>query len=146
MDFSKDITLFAESELDTEKLGEDFAKHLNAGEIVAMYGGMGMGKTAFTRGIARGLGIDARVTSPTYAIVNEYLADLSLFHFDLFRLSGADELFDIGFEDYLTRDGVCVIEWFENTEGEYTPDYEVHISSVEDDFNARKILIKKVEK
>ncbi len=145
MDFSKEFVTVVSNEAKTERIGEEFAKCLKAGEIVAMYGGMGMGKTAFTRGVARGLGINARVTSPTYAIVNEYSADLSLFHFDLFRLSGADELFDIGFDEYLTRDGVCVIEWFENTEGAYKPNYEVHIAPIDDDLNARKILIKRVE-
>ena len=144
MDFSKVIELCAKNECETEKIGEEFAKTLKPADIVAMYGGMGMGKTAFTRGVARGLGIDDRVTSPTYAIVNEYYGDLSLFHFDLFRISGSDELFDIGFDDYLTRNGVCVIEWFENAEGAYSPAYEVHISSGENE-SERKILIKKVE-
>ncbi|MBR5478866.1 MAG: tRNA (adenosine(37)-N6)-threonylcarbamoyltransferase complex ATPase subunit type 1 TsaE [Clostridia bacterium] len=144
MDFSKITELTAQNECETEKIGEDFAKSLKAGDIVAMYGGMGMGKTAFTRGIARGLGISDRVTSPTYAIVNEYYGNLSLFHFDLFRLSGADELFDIGFDDYLTRGGTCVIEWFENAEGAYSPDYEVHISQGIDE-SERKIIIKKVK-
>lgn len=143
MDFSKEIIVCSENE--TEKIGEQFAKELKAGDIVAMYGGMGMGKTAFTRGVARGLGIDARVTSPTYAIVNEYYGELSLFHFDLFRLGGPDELFDIGFDDYLARNGVCIIEWFENAEDAYQPNYEVHISEVEDDAQARKILFKKVK-
>ena len=143
MDFSNEF--LAHNEVETEKISEQFAESLKAGDIVAMYGGMGMGKTAFTRGLARGLGIDDRVTSPTYAIVNEYYGKLSLFHFDLFRLTGADELFDIGFDDYLARDGVCVIEWFENAEEAYAPNYEVHISAVEDDEFARKILIKKVK-
>lgn len=143
MDFSKTQTFVAQNEAETEKIGAEFAKTLKAGDMVAMYGGMGMGKTAFTRGVARGLGINARVTSPTYAIVNEYFGDISLFHFDLFRLSGADELFDIGFEDYLTRGGVCVIEWFENAEGEYTPDYEVTISAADSE-STREICIKRL--
>ena len=146
MDFSKDIEILAKNEAETESIGEAFAKTLSAGDLVAMLGGMGMGKTAFTRGLARGLGINARVTSPTYAIVNEYLNEnLSLFHFDLFRLSGADEFFDIGFEEYLSRNGVCVVEWFENAEDAYTPNFTVEISPVEDDFSARKILIKRVK-
>ena len=143
MDFSREI--LAGSEEETEKIGEQFAANLKAGDIVAMYGGMGMGKTAFTRGVAIGLGIADRVTSPTYAVVNEYYGKLSLFHFDLFRLSGADELFDIGFDDYLSRDGVCIIEWFENAEDAYQANYEVHISAVDDDESARKILFKKVK-
>ena len=73
-----------------------------------------MGKTAFTRGLARGLGYTGRVTSPTFTIVNEYLGDMPLFHFDMYRLGSADELFDIGWEDYLARGGVCAVEWSEN--------------------------------
>ena len=109
-----------------------------------MYGGMGMGKTAMTRGIARGLGFSGRVTSPTYAIVNEYSGDIPLFHFDLFRLSCADELFDIGFEEYLARGGVSVIEWFENAEDACDADFEVHISPIDDDLDARQIQIKRL--
>ena len=73
-----------------------------------------MGKTAFTRGLARGLGCRGRVTSPTFTIVNEYSGDIPLFHFDMYRLGGEDELFDIGWEDYLARGGVCAVEWSEN--------------------------------
>jgi len=145
MDCSKSYEFVAQNEEETERIGEVFAARLNSGDIIAMYGGMGMGKTAFTRGVARGLGVDDRVTSPTYAIVNEYYGNIPLFHFDLFRLSGADELYDIGFDDYVARDGVCVIEWFENAENACMPNYEVHITPVENDMLARKILIKKVD-
>ena len=100
---------------ETEALGEALGRRLRGGEIVAYYGGLGAGKTAFTRGLARGLDISARVTSPTYTIVNEYLGGrLPLFHFDMYRLSSADDLFDIGWEDYLDRGGVCAVEWSEN--------------------------------
>ena len=100
---------------ETEALGEALGRRLRGGEIVAYYGGLGAGKTAFTRGLARGLDISARVTSPTYTIVNEYLGGrLPLFHFDMYRLSSADDLFDIGWEDYLQRGGVCAVEWSEN--------------------------------
>ena len=82
---------------------------------MAFTGDLGAGKTAFTRGIARGLGIGDRVTSPTFAIVNEYEGGrLPLFHFDMYRLTSSDELFDIGWEDYLARGGVCAVEWSEN--------------------------------
>ena len=102
---------------ETEALGEALGRRLRGGEIVASYGGLGAGHTAFTRGLARGLDISARVTSPTYTIVNEYLGGrLPLFHFDMYRLSSADDLFDIGWEDYLQRGGVCAVEWSENVQ------------------------------
>ena len=105
------------SEAETELLGEALAKVLSPGSVVAYAGGLGMGKTAFTRGLARGLDISSRVTSPTYTIVNEYLGGrLPLFHFDMYRLSSADDLFDIGWEDYLLRGGVCAVEWSENVQ------------------------------
>src|SRR5699024_1158231 len=96
------------SEAETEALGEALAGRLTAGDVIAVSGDLGAGKTAFTRGLARGLGVTERVTSPTFTIVNEYLGGrLPLFHFDLYRLSSAEELFDIGWEDYLDRGGVC---------------------------------------
>ena len=100
---------------ETEELGERLGRALSPGDVVAFTGDLGAGKTAFTRGIARGLGIGDRVTSPTFAIVNEYEGGrLPLFHFDMYRLTSSDELFDIGWEDYLARGGVCAVEWSEN--------------------------------
>ena len=91
------------------------AVRLRPGDVVAYTGDLGAGKTAFTRGIARGLGIPEGVTSPTFTIVNEYEGGrLPLFHFDLYRLGDPEELFDIGWEDYLARGGVCAVEWSEN--------------------------------
>ena len=102
---------------ETELLGQRLGETLSGGEIIAYQGGLGAGKTAFTRGLARGLGISMRVTSPTYTIVNEYTGGrLPLFHFDMYRLASAEELFDIGWEDYLARDGVCAVEWSENVQ------------------------------
>ena len=102
---------------ETELLGQRLGETLSGGEIVAYQGGLGAGKTAFTRGLARGLGISMRVTSPTYTIVNEYTGGrLPLFHFDMYRLASAEELFDIGWEDYLARGGVCAVEWSENVQ------------------------------
>ena len=99
----------------TENIGRALARRLRAGDVVACFGGLGAGKTAFTRGVAAGLGVREPVTSPTYTIVNEYLSGrMPLFHFDMYRLSSADELFDIGWEDYLTRGGACVVEGSEN--------------------------------
>ena len=100
---------------ETEALGEKLASRLTPGSIIAYTGDLGAGKTAFTRGVARGLGTPDRVTSPTYTVVNEYLSGrLPLFHFDMYRLSSSEELFDIGWEDYLDRGGVCAVEWSEN--------------------------------
>ena len=106
------------SEAETEALGEALAGRLTAGDVIAFSGDLGAGKTAFTRGLARGLGVTERVTSPTFTIVNEYLGGrLPLFHFDMYRLGSSEELFDIGWEDYLDRGGVCAVEWSENGEG-----------------------------
>ena len=103
------------SEAETEALGRRLAAVLAPGAVVAYRGDLGMGKTAFTRGLARGLGYEGRVTSPTFTIVNEYEGGgLPLFHFDMYRLGSSDELFDIGWEDYLARGGVCAVEWSEN--------------------------------
>ena len=100
---------------ETEALGERLAARLRPGDVIAYTGDLGAGKTAFTRGLARGLGVIDRVTSPTFTIVNEYEGGrLPLFHFDMYRLGSADELFDIGWEDYLARGGVCAVEWSEN--------------------------------
>lgn len=107
----------SKSEHDTEELGRRFASGLPGGTVVAMYGDLGAGKTAFVRGMARGMGLDCRVSSPTFTIVNEYLGQRELIHFDMYRLSSADELFDIGWEDYLTRGGVCAVEWSEQVSG-----------------------------
>lgn len=98
---------------DTEAFGEQLARHLHPGDVVAYTGSLGMGKTAMTRGIARGLGCRARVASPTFTIVNEYHGDIPVFHFDMYRLGSSDELYDIGWDDYLARGGVCVVEWSE---------------------------------
>ena len=103
------------SPAETEALGAALAARLTPGAVLAYRGDLGAGKTAFTRGLARGLGYTEPVTSPTYTIVNEYLGGrLPLFHFDMYRLSSSDDLWDIGWEDYLDRGGVCAVEWSEN--------------------------------
>ena len=100
---------------ETEKIGEKLAAVLTPGTILAYLGDLGAGKTAFTRGLARGLHCRDTVTSPTYTIVNEYISGrLPLFHFDMYRLSSSEDLFDIGWEDYLERGGICAVEWSEN--------------------------------
>lgn len=103
------------SVIETEQLGQALSAKLQPGAVVAFSGDLGAGKTAFVRGMARGLDICERVTSPTFTIVNEYEGGrLPLFHFDMYRLGSADELFDIGWEDYLSRGGVCAVEWSEH--------------------------------
>lgn len=129
------------SEYETELIGSDFSKGLPKGAVVAMYGDLGAGKTAFVRGMARGLGLDCRVSSPTFTIVNEYLGERELIHFDMYRLSDADELFDIGWEDYLNRGAICAVEWSENVRDAFFGDeYEVRIEKLGD--CARRITIK----
>lgn len=116
------------SEAETEDLGRRLAAALPRCAVVAFRGGLGMGKTAFTRGLARGLGYGGRVTSPTFTLVNEYRGGrVPVFHFDVYRLEGPGELWDIGFEDYLDEDGVCVIEWGERVE-EAVPQRAVWVS------------------
>ena len=104
-----------ESQLQTEQLGERFAAVLRAGDMVAMRGGLGVGKTAFTRGVARGLGYTCPVSSPTFAIVNEYRGGrLDLAHFDVYRIADENELYGTGFYDYLDGGFVIFMEWSEN--------------------------------
>ena len=109
------MQILTHSPAETEAFGAVLAARLRPGDVLALRGGLGAGKTALVRGLAAGLGVTERVTSPTYTIVNEYLSGrLPLFHFDLYRLHGADALYDIGWEDYLDRGGVCAVEWSEN--------------------------------
>ena len=109
------MIFYSESPQQTEAIGAALGKLLRPGTIIAFEGDLGAGKTAFTRGLARGLGCREQVTSPTYTIVNEYLGGrLPLFHFDMYRLRCADDLWDIGWDDYLDRGGVCAVEWSEN--------------------------------
>ena len=116
------MVFFTKNEAETEAVGTEFAKALPDGAVVALYGDLGAGKTAFVRGMARGMGIDARVSSPTFTIVNEYLGARELYHFDMYRLASSDELFDIGWEDYLNRGGVCAVEWSENVSDAFEGD------------------------
>ena len=116
------MEILSHSEQETEALGASLAQRLGPGDVVAYRGDLGAGKTAFTRGLARGLGCTGRVTSPTFTIVNEYEGQLPLFHFDLYRLGDEEELWDIGWEDYLGRGGVCAVEWSENFPSALPPD------------------------
>ena len=126
----------------TEQLGKNLAGLLRPGDVIAYYGDLGAGKTALTRGIAAGLGIEEPVTSPTYTIVNEYLSGrMPLFHFDMYRLSSSDELFDIGWEDYLARGGVCAVEWSENVEDALTDAIRITIEKDPQNLDGRRITI-----
>ncbi|MGN0649900.1 MAG: tRNA (adenosine(37)-N6)-threonylcarbamoyltransferase complex ATPase subunit type 1 TsaE [Oscillospiraceae bacterium] len=105
------------SEQETAQAAAEIAQRLHAGDIILYKGEMGAGKTAFTKGIAKQLGITEPVTSPTFALVNEYEGRLPLFHFDLYRIDSYDDLYAIGFFDYLDRGGIIAAEWSENIEG-----------------------------
>ena len=131
------------SEAETETIGAKLAGVLAAGSVIAFRGGLGMGKTAFTRGLARGLGFPGRVTSPTFTVVNEYEGGrLPLFHFDLYRLADSEELFAIGWDEYLDRGGACVVEWSEQAEDALPPDtIFITIERTEDGDFCRKIRV-----
>ena len=125
---------------ETEQLGAALGRKLNPGTILAYEGDLGAGKTAFTRGLARGLGAKDMVTSPTYTIVNEYLSGrMPLFHFDMYRLASSDDLWDIGWEDYLERGGVCAVEWSENAADAMEGAIRVRIENIGDE--SRRITI-----
>lgn len=128
------------SEAETVLAGEQMGKMLLPGDVLAFYGDLGAGKTAFIRGVARGLGIASRVSSPTFTIVNEYPGPVPLFHFDMYRLGSSDELFEIGWEDYLTRGGVCCVEWTENV-ADAMPAEAVAVTIEKTGENTRKITV-----
>ena len=128
------MIFYSNSPQQTEEVGEKLAKALKPGAVIAYKGDLGAGKTAFTRGLARGLDAAEQVTSPTYTIVNEYLSGrMPLFHFDMYRLSCSDDLFDIGWEDYLERNGVCAVEWSENVADALEDPIVVEISKTGDE-------------
>ena len=134
------MTYTTNSPAQTEAVGAALGKQMKAGTVIAYRGDLGAGKTAFTRGLARGLGYTEPVTSPTYTIVNEYLGGrLPLFHFDMYRLKSSDDLWDIGWEDYLERGGVCAVEWSENVDDAMENAVYVTIEKIGDE--ARRITI-----
>ncbi|MGE4353935.1 MAG: tRNA (adenosine(37)-N6)-threonylcarbamoyltransferase complex ATPase subunit type 1 TsaE [Oscillospiraceae bacterium] len=139
------MEVITNSEQETEAVGEKLGRRVADGTVIAMYGDLGAGKTAFVRGLARGMGIDTRVSSPTFTIVNEYSGKRELFHFDMYRLASSDELFDIGWEDYLGRSGVCVVEWSENVEDAFDgSEMRIIITKLSD--TQRKIWIEEAQK
>ena len=105
------------SPAETEALGEALARRLRPNDVLAFRGGLGAGKTTFTRGLARGLGGEGEVSSPTFALVHEYPGKVPLYHFDLYRLSSVEDLYSTGFFDYLESGGILAIEWSENVDG-----------------------------
>ena len=134
------MNFYSDSPEQTEQIGAALGKLLTPGTVIAYEGDLGAGKTAFTRGLAKGLGSNDPVTSPTYTIVNEYLGGrLPLFHFDMYRLRSAEDLWDIGWDDYLERGGVCAVEWSENVREALESPIFVRIEKTGD--NTRSITI-----
>ena len=139
------MTFISHSEAETEAVGEKIALALpEGGVVIAMYGELGAGKTALVRGLARALEVEGRIVSPTFTIVNEFYGKRDLFHFDMYRLGSADELFDIGWEDYLARGGVCAVEWSENVPGAFDgSEIRVSIDKLAD--GGREITVEGIE-
>ena len=129
---------------ETEKIGEKFAQKLKGNEIIALYGGMGVGKTAFVRGLSQGLGIEDGVSSPTFAIVHEYRGKYKVYHFDMYRVNSWDDLYSTGFFDYINN-GILVIEWSENIESAI-PDSSIKITITTIGDTEREILIEGIDK
>lgn len=129
------MTYISNSYEETQKIACEFAKNLKPGDVLTLDGDLGAGKTAFTGGLAKGLGVSGYVTSPTFTIVNEYRnGTMPVFHFDVYRLESMDDLYDIGWEDYTSQGGVCVIEWADIIrDGLDLPYYEIRITKLNDD-------------
>ena len=127
---------------ETHKIATEIADTLNGGEFIAMYGDLGAGKTAFVQGLAKALGINSHITSPTFTIVNEYEGRLPLYHFDVYRIADPDEMYEIGYDEYIYSDGVCVVEWAELIEDLF-PEKYYKITILKDEekgFDYRKII------
>ena len=119
------------SPAETKTVAADIVKELNSGSVICMYGDLGAGKTAFVQGMAEELGIDDHITSPTFTIVNEYYGKMPLYHFDVYRIGSSDEMFEIGFDEYINGDGISVIEWAELIE-DILPDEYIKITILKD--------------
>ena len=132
------------SEKDTENIAAEFAKELKSGDFIAFFGDLGSGKTAFVRGLCSVFCKNARVSSPTYAIVNEYRGEVEIFHFDMYRITDDDSLYSTGFYDYLDRGGICAVEWSENITFALPEDrYDVTFEKTGE--NSRRIVVEKRE-
>lgn len=135
------MTVFhSRSETETENFAADYAKNVKGGDVIAFRGGLGMGKTAFTRGLARGLGNSSFVSSPTFAIVNDYGGTPHLYHFDMYRIESVDDLESVGFFDYMNNDSVLCIEWSENI-GYALPENTVTVEFARTGENERTITV-----
>ena len=127
----------------TEKIGEELGNKITEGCVIAYRGGLGMGKTCFTRGLAKGLGSTDTVTSPTFALINEYPSGrIPLYHFDMYRVSGWEDLYSTGFFDYIDAGGVIAAEWSENIESAL-PDNTIYVTINKTNDSAREIIITK---
>ena len=139
--------IITRSTVETESIGAEFAQNLKAGDFVAMFGDLGAGKTAFVRGAMKTLSASARVQSPTYTIVNEYPAKIPVYHFDMYRIEGEDDLYSIGFYDYLDGKNLCITEWSENIE-DCLPDRYIRVEIIKNDPSSpdsREIRISEVK-
>ena len=131
---------------DTKKIAADIAHTFCGGEFVAMYGDLGAGKTAFVQGVAKALGINSHITSPTFTIVNEYEGRLDLYHFDVYRISDPDEMFEIGFDEYVNGGGVCIVEWAELIEDLFPDNYYkiTILKDIDKGYDYRKITVEEI--
>jgi tRNA threonylcarbamoyladenosine biosynthesis protein TsaE len=137
------MDIISNSPLQTELAGKELASTLKKGDVVALFGGLGMGKTQFIRGLAIGLNIKDAVSSPTFALVHEYRGEIPLYHFDMYRVSTWDDLYSTCFFDYLESGGICAVEWSENIE-EALPKNAILVSIERmEDENSRTIKIRK---
>ena len=135
-------TYITRSAQETEALAAELMPLLEKAPAVALYGGLGMGKTAFTRGLTRAMGCAVQASSPTYTIVNEYPGPRKICHFDMYRLGDADALYDIGWEDYLASGALCVVEWSENVPGVFPEGtVEVHFTRIDDETREIKVRL-----
>ena len=133
---------------DTQNIAKTIADTLAGGEYIAMYGDLGAGKTAFVQGLAKALGVKEYITSPTFTIVNEYYGRLPLYHFDVYRITDPDEMYEIGYDDYVYGDGVCVVEWAELIEELFPKKYHkiTILKDMEKDLDYRMIIVEEVER
>ncbi len=129
---------------ETRQIAAEITKKLKSGSVICMYGDLGAGKTAFVQGMAQALGINEPVTSPTFTIVNEYYGTLPLYHFDVYRIVSSDEMYEIGFDEYINGNGICVIEWAELIE-DILPEDSICITirkNIEKGEDYREIIVK----
>ncbi len=134
------MRIVTRSEEETLKIGIRIGEKLKSGDVIALNGELGAGKTHITKGIAKGLGVEDYITSPTFIIVNEYEGRIPLYHFDVYRINDVDEMYEIGFDEYLYGSGVCIVEWGKIVE-ELLPEYAIKIDIIKIDENTREIII-----